>query len=145
MSFLRNLLPAAVATAVGVYTGLYIFGPTFKEEAEQKEQDHRRIDFESQRPPSSVTTSAIAEPTPSSTTSGTNGSSASAQNLVRKTEERVANAGGATTIPSSTPRWAEVQAGQYALARQTFNWSDVPLDGYSPGGNDQDQYGRKHD
>ena len=53
--------------------------------------------------------------------------------LRRKTEERVANAGGATTIPKDAARWAEVQRGQFAETRDTFKWNEVPLDGLGGG------------
>ena len=50
---------------------------------------------------------------------------------VRKTEETVANAGGATTIPEDAERWAKVQSGQFSKPVDTFRWSDVSLDRYS--------------
>ncbi|KAL9626998.1 MAG: hypothetical protein Q9164_007734 [Protoblastenia rupestris] len=142
---LRNLLPGAVAAAVGVFTGIYIFGPTFKEEAEQKEQD-QRVDFKTQHSSEPTSTATVLDSATSFTTSKTDAiptAVASAQDHVRKTEERVANAGGSTTIPNNTARWAEVQNGQFAVPTQTFKWSDVPLNGYNSDGNDQDHYGRK--
>ncbi len=39
MSQTRGLLPMAVATTLGIGTGLYIFGPAFKEDKERKEQE----------------------------------------------------------------------------------------------------------
>ena len=50
---------------------------------------------------------------------------------MRKTEEAVANAGGATTIPNDAPRWSEVQAGQFGEPKDTYKWAEVPLDRYS--------------
>lgn len=50
---------------------------------------------------------------------------------IRKTEEAVANAGGATTIPKDADRWSEVQNGQFSKPVDTFKWSEVPLDQYS--------------
>ncbi len=50
---------------------------------------------------------------------------------IRKTEEAVANAGGATTIPADTERWSQVQNGQFSKPLGTFSWSEVPLDQYS--------------
>ena len=50
--------------------------------------------------------------------------------LRRKTEERVANAGGATTISTGAARWGEVQKGQYGETEDTYAWSGVPLDGF---------------
>lgn len=37
MSRARGLLPVAVATAIGIATGIAIFEPAFREEKEQKE------------------------------------------------------------------------------------------------------------
>ena len=39
MSRARGLLPAAIATAIGIGTGVVIFQPAFKEEKEQREQE----------------------------------------------------------------------------------------------------------
>ena len=50
---------------------------------------------------------------------------------VRKTEEAVAIAGGATTIPKDAERWSRVQTGQFSKPVDTFSWSEVPLDQYS--------------
>lgn len=58
--------------------------------------------------------------------------SPSPEEKMRKTEEAVANAGGATTIPKDTERWSEVQAGQFSKPADTFSWAEVPLDQYSP-------------
>ncbi len=57
--------------------------------------------------------------------------SPSPEEQVRKTEEAVANAGGATTIPKDTTRCSEVQAGQFSKPANTFSWSEVPLDQYT--------------
>ena len=40
--------------------------------------------------------------------------SLSPEEQIRKTEEAVANAGGATTIPKDTPRWSEAQTGEFS-------------------------------
>lgn len=50
---------------------------------------------------------------------------------IRQTEEAVANAGGATTIPKDMERWSEVQTGHFSKPVNTFRWSEVPLDQYS--------------
>ena len=50
---------------------------------------------------------------------------------VRKTEEAIANAGGATTLPKDAERWSRVQTGQFSKPVDTFSWSEVPLDQYS--------------
>ncbi len=50
---------------------------------------------------------------------------------IRKTEEAVANAGGATKIPTDTERWSQVQNGQFSKPLDTYSWSEVPLDQYS--------------
>lgn len=55
----------------------------------------------------------------------------SPEEQIRKTEEAVANAGGATTIPKDTERWSEVQTGHFSKPVDTFKWSEVPLDQYS--------------
>ena len=55
----------------------------------------------------------------------------SPEEQIRKTEEAVANAGGATTIPNDTERWSQVQTGQFSKPVDTFKWSEVPLDQYS--------------
>ena len=39
MSQSRGLLPVVIATTIGIGTGLYIFGPAFKQEKERKEQE----------------------------------------------------------------------------------------------------------
>ena len=39
MSGVRGLFPAALATVIGIGTGIAIFQPAFKEEKEQKEHD----------------------------------------------------------------------------------------------------------
>ena len=39
MSQSRGLLPMVMATAIGIGTGIYIFGPAFKEDKERKEQE----------------------------------------------------------------------------------------------------------
>lgn len=39
MSSARGLFPMALATVIGIGTGIQIFGPAFKEEKEQKEQE----------------------------------------------------------------------------------------------------------
>lgn len=53
------------------------------------------------------------------------------ESQIRKTEEAVANAGGATTIPNDAERWAKVQTGQFSKPVDTFEWAEVPLDQYS--------------
>ena len=55
----------------------------------------------------------------------------SPEEQIRKTEETVANAGGATTIPNDTERWSQVQTGQFSKPVDTFKWSEVPRDQYS--------------
>ena len=57
--------------------------------------------------------------------------SPSPEEQIRKTEEAVANAGGATGIPEDAEGWAKVQSGQFSKPGDTFRWSDVPLDQYS--------------
>ena len=57
--------------------------------------------------------------------------SPSPEEQIRKTEEAVANSGGATRIPDDAERWAKVQSGQFSEPADTFRWSDVPLDRYS--------------
>ena len=57
--------------------------------------------------------------------------SPSPEEQIRKTEEAVANAGGATGISNDAERWAKVQSGQFSKPTDTFRWSDVPLDRYS--------------
>jgi len=54
--------------------------------------------------------------------------SPSLEEQMRKTEEQVANAGGATTIPKDAAILSEVQAGQFSKPADTLNWSKVPLD-----------------
>lgn len=54
----------------------------------------------------------------------------SPEEQIRKTEEAVANAGGATTIPKDTGRWAAVQTSEFSKPTDTFDWSEVPLDQY---------------
>ncbi|KAL2055819.1 hypothetical protein ABVK25_004063 [Lepraria finkii] len=105
MSSARGLFPMALATVIGIGTGIQIFGPAFKEEKEQKEQE-QTVEFKEQH-------------------------SHSPEEQVRKTEEAVANAGGATTIPNTTPRWSEVQAGQFSKPVNSFSWHEVPLDQYN--------------
>ena len=39
MSQSRGLLPVVLATTIGIGTGLYIFGPAFKEDKERKERE----------------------------------------------------------------------------------------------------------
>lgn len=39
MSKARGLFPVAIATLIGIGTGIAIFDPAFKEEKEQKEQE----------------------------------------------------------------------------------------------------------
>lgn len=39
MSKARGLLPGAIATVIGIGTGIAIFDPALKEEKEQKEQE----------------------------------------------------------------------------------------------------------
>lgn len=106
MSQSRGLLPLVLATTVGIGTGLYIFGPAFKEDRERREQEHR-VDFQEHH-------------------------QQSIEEQVRKTEEAVANAGGATRIPTDTPRWSEVQADQFSKPANTFSWHQVPLDQRTP-------------
>ncbi|KAK0514081.1 hypothetical protein JMJ35_003803 [Cladonia borealis] len=106
MSQSRGLLPVVLATTIGIGTGLYIFGPAFKEEKERKEQEHR-VDFQEQHPQSP-------------------------EEQVRKTEEAVANAEGSTRIPTDTPRWSEVQADQFSKPANTFSWHQVSLDQRTP-------------
>ena len=55
----------------------------------------------------------------------------SPEEQIRKTEEAVANAGGATTIPTDAERWSKVQTGQFSKPVDTFDWAEVPLDQYS--------------
>lgn len=55
----------------------------------------------------------------------------SPEEQIRKTEEAVANAGGATTIPNDAERWSQVQTGQFSKPVDTFRWSEVPLGQYS--------------
>ena len=50
----------------------------------------------------------------------------SPEEQVRKTDEAVANAGGATTIPKHIERWSEVQRRQFSKPVDKFRWSEVP-------------------
>ncbi|KAL9134872.1 MAG: hypothetical protein Q9175_003942 [Cornicularia normoerica] len=105
MSYPRGLLTPVLVTLVGVGTGIAIFDPAFKQEKDQKVQV-QSVEFEEQHAPPP-------------------------EDQIRKTEDAVANAGGATTIRKGTERWAEVQTGQFSKPEATFKWSEVPLDQYS--------------
>lgn len=58
----------------------------------------------------------------------------SPKDVAHQTEVNVANAGGATTIPKDTKRFADVRQGQYAQAAKGFSWQDVPPTVYSSQG-----------
>ncbi|KAL9067582.1 MAG: hypothetical protein Q9161_006771 [Pseudevernia consocians] len=124
MSYARGLLTPVLVTIVGVGTGkqtlsppiprvspaelssgIAIFDPAFKQEKKQREQE-QIVEFKEQHAPSP-------------------------EEQIRKTEEAVANAGGATTRPKDTERWSEVQTGHFSKPVDTFKWSEVPLDQYS--------------
>ncbi|CAF9936553.1 hypothetical protein IMSHALPRED_010796 [Imshaugia aleurites] len=106
MSYARGLLTPVLVTLVGVGTGIAIFDPAFKQEKEQKERE-QTVEFKEQHAPLP-------------------------EEQIRKTEEAVANAGGATTISKDAERWSQVQTGQFSKPVDTFMWSEVPLDQYSP-------------
>ncbi|KAL6717360.1 hypothetical protein ACLMJK_005275 [Lecanora helva] len=95
-----RLLPTALATVIGITTGIVIFQPAFREEKEQKDQANM-TDLKEVHSPS-------------------------AEEQVRKTEEAVANAGGATTIPKDAPRWSEAQAGQFNRPENFVPSSESP-------------------
>ena len=50
----------------------------------------------------------------------------SPKEVAHQTEVNVANAGGSTTIPTDTKRFADIKHGQYPRTAKGFSWSDVP-------------------
>ncbi len=147
MSYARGLLTPVLATIVGVGTGkqtlsppisqnrqlnylqgIAIFDPAFKQEKEQREQEQ----YVQSNPVQSQNTSVGSKPTYLYRIVEFKEQHApSPEEQIRKTEEAVANAGGATTIPKDTERWSEVQTGQFSKPVDSFKWSEVPLDQYS--------------
>jgi len=101
MSKARGLFPMAIATVIGIGTGIAIFDPAFKEEKEQKDQQgymHSTSDL--------LTTYSHID----SRIGFKEQHSTSPEEQIHAKEVAVANAGGATTIPKDAARWGEVQA-----------------------------------
>ena len=143
MNYARGLLTPVLVTIVGVGTGRLIMSSrlsqncllTFVQESRYSTQHSSKIKSRRNRrsrfgPVSKRSLPATNQHVPSIDEFNDQQAPSPAEQ-VRKTEETVANAGGATTIPKDTERWSEAQIGQFSKPVDTFKWSEVPLDQYS--------------
>ena len=145
MTARMRLMPLAICAAISAGVTYYSFAPAFEKQKAERQAFEPPLPFPP-LPHTPLPNQSLTLPhrqkqkrkdlwntryqVPEDSASG-NAEATSMGDIVSQTEERVANAGGATRIPKEAPRWAEAQRGQFARHEGTFEWKDVPLPRYS--------------